>query len=79
MKGKQMIVPHERLGGVYFEGDLELWTTLRCADELKYQSTFKKQVADKAMRRAGLLPYVRLPGRSGLNLWIAEEVVKLKG
>lgn len=69
-----MLTSHAVLKGVYFLDDLELWTTARCAQELRYTSDSRNRVVDKMLRRKGITPYIRLPGRNGQNLWNAQQV-----
>ena len=74
----QLLRADSKYTGVYYHGEIELWTTSRCAAQLNYTSTFAVSVVDKTMRRRGFKPYTRLPGRTGENLWRATQVSTLR-
>jgi len=63
--------------GVWYAGKTVLWTTSRCADRFGFHSPAARSSADKKLRRAGFIPFTRLPGRKGENLWRAEEARRL--
>lgn len=50
------------------------WTTDDVAAHLGYTSRYSRQSAARALHRWGIHPVGRQPGRSGQNLWDAQEV-----
>lgn len=53
----------------------ELWTSAEAASFLGVASA---DIAGRTLRRAGIQPLARQPGRSGQNLWGADEVRRFK-